>query len=134
MTLNIKTLVTLNLSVQALLLILVLVAAYLAISKRDYTRHCTLVRIAVPVQIIAIASVMLPSLLGYVRVAPFSALSIEILAHHTVGLAVIILWIYINLAFSGAIKMIIRLRPVMRLALASWVTSFLIGLHLYWFV
>jgi hypothetical protein len=69
MAIDIRTLATANLVVQLVLIALILGAVYLARRGR-IKRHCTIVRGAVVVQIIAILIVMLPSLLGYVANVP----------------------------------------------------------------
>src|SRR3990170_2354385 len=97
MAIDVKTLALANLAVQILLVIMVSRAAYLA-KKRKLGRHCTFMRVLVPVQIIAIAAVMLPSMLGYIENPP--PFYTEMLIHHTLGLSVIALWLYINLSFG----------------------------------
>src|SRR5574341_1960936 len=104
MTLNVMTLATINLIVQFLLVIAVLIAV-LRVKKMDLGRHCSIMRGAVPVQIISIITVMLPSMIGYIRNEPPGILfRLEIQAHHLLGLAVVVLWIYINLLFMGKVK------------------------------
>ena len=120
-----------NLVVQILLIVAIAAAAYIAKKKR-LKLHCTIMMVTVPVQIIAIAVVMLPPMLGYVRYGqPGSFLNIEIWTHHTIGLVVIALWIYINLVFRGVIKIRSSLVIPMRLAFLSWLSALIIGLHLY---
>ncbi|MCX9012605.1 MAG: hypothetical protein OIN66_15990 [Candidatus Methanoperedens sp.] len=131
MVIEVKTLAMANLAVQILLIIIVSGAAYLA-KKRELGRHCMTMRIAVPIQIIAIASVMLPSLLGYLEHGtPGIFFKGEMLAHHTLGLAVIALWTYINLVFLGVAKLRVKLVTVMRLSFTLWVFALLSGLYLY---
>ncbi len=131
MALDIKTLVVVNLSVQVSLMIVVFIAAFMA-RKSDFKKHCTIMRVLLPLQIISIAVVMLPSLLGYLEnEQPGIFFNIEMLIHHTLGLAVVALWVYVNLVLRGVMKMWGRLVVAMRLAFASWVLTFLIGLHLY---
>ncbi len=128
---DVRTLAISNLTFQLLLIILVSGAAYLA-KKKELGTHCKVMRGAVLAQIIAIAGIMLPSMLGYIlNVRDNTYLNIEILTHHTLGLAVIVLWIYINLVFSGKAKTNIKLVTFMRAALLLWVSSLLLGLHLY---
>ena len=55
-----------NLVLQLLLLVFIVLAAYLA-KKGQLKHHCMILRIAVLIQIAAIAGVMLPSMLSYVR-------------------------------------------------------------------
>ena len=130
MAIDMRILVIANLVIQLLLIIIVSVAAYLA-KKRQLKNHCTIMMVALPVQIIAIAGIMLPSMLGYVRYGqPDSLLNIEIWIHHILGLAVIALWIYINLVFRRIIKMPGRLIIPMRLAFVLWLIVLGMGLHI----
>lgn len=128
---DVRLLATGNMLVQVALMAAVIVAAVLA--KRKYLdRHCLVVRVAVVLQLIAIALVMLPSLLGYLtKESPGPFFLAETLVHHTLGLAVIALWVYINLAMRGAVKASGRLVGYMRAAFIMWLLSFLIGVHLY---
>ena len=131
MALDVETLAVVNLSVQVSLIIVVFIAAIMA-RKSDFKKHCTIMRVLLPLQIISIAGVMLPSLLGYLEnEQPGIFFNIEVLIHHTLGLVVVALWVYVNLALRGVIKMWGRLVVAMRLAFALWVLTFLIGLHLY---
>ncbi len=131
MPFNIKTLAMINLTVQLLLLITLCIAAYLA-KKKKLNMNCEVMRTAVPVQIIAIAAIMLPSFLGYLEHGtPSYFFRTETLIHHTIGLAVVILWIYINLLFMGKLKTRLRLISFMRLAFILWMLALLLGLHMY---
>ena len=94
-----------NLTVQLLLTVTVFIAAYLAKRKQVLGEHCTIMKIATPLQITTIAGIMLPSMLGYIENEPLGALfSVEILIHHTLGLVVVALLVYINPVFIGIIK------------------------------
>lgn len=55
-----------NLLVQILLLTTISIAVYMA-KKLEHKKHCFIMRITLPVQVIAIALVMLPSMLGYIQ-------------------------------------------------------------------
>ena len=135
MSLDVKFLQTANLVVQLLLIITVLFAAYLARRKRKYNIHCRILRVAVPLQIVAIGIVMLPSLVGYAENPEHGALfNIELFTHHSLGLLVIVTWIYVNLAFSGIIRMWGRLAIAMRFAFVTWVITLLLGLHIIWII
>jgi uncharacterized membrane protein YozB (DUF420 family) len=128
---DVGILAAINLGIQASLIAIVLVAAYLARKKRDLNKHCTILRIAIPVQIASIATIMLPSLLGYMGNGlpiPFRS---EMLTHHGLSLAVVALWVYINLAVTGRVKIWGRLAIFMRLALSIWLVAFSLGVHLY---
>ena len=61
-----QTLMTVNLVVQIVLIITVFGAVYLARGKK-LTKHCTVIRVAVPIQIVAILVIMLPSMLGFIE-------------------------------------------------------------------
>jgi hypothetical protein len=135
MGLDVRILQIANLSVQVLLIIAVLTAAYRVIRKRDFRNHCRILRLAVALQIIAIALVMLPSMVGYIEhLERGSLFNIELLIHHSLGLVVIVTWIYINLAFSGIIKIWGRLAIAMRFAFITWVATLLLGLHILWII
>jgi putative effector of murein hydrolase len=131
MALDMSILVIINLGVQLMLVIMVSIAVYLA-KRRQLKNHCTLMMVTVLLQIIAIVGVMLPSMLGYVRYGqPGSFFNIEIWIHHILGLAVIALWIYINLVFRQVIKIRHSLIIPMRLAFILWLLVLVMGLHLY---
>jgi uncharacterized membrane protein YozB (DUF420 family) len=131
MVFDIKTQAMINLTIQVLLIVMVSGAVFL-VKKRNIGKHCVVMRVAVLLQIIAIAGVMLPSMLGYIeneqRGIFFNS---EMLVHHTLGLTVIAIWIYINLAFAGVMRIKVRLVTAMRLAFASWILALIIGLHMY---
>jgi len=131
MVFDVKTQAIVNLTIQVLLMMTMSGAVYL-VKKRYLGRHCAVMRICVLVQIIAIAGVMLPSMIGYIEHEQRGGFfNIEMLAHHALGLAVIVIGIYINLAFAGVMKIWGRLVSAMRLALALWILALVIGLHMY---
>ena len=134
MAIDVRLLAELDLIVQLILVVALLVASRLALA-RDFKKHCALMRFAVPVQILAILGVMLPSMYGYLNnPSTDRLLDFEILIHHTLGLMVVALWIYINLIFMNILKPKIRLKTMMRLALSCWAASMALGLYLYWSV
>jgi uncharacterized membrane protein YozB (DUF420 family) len=131
MVFDIKTQAMVNLTIQVLLIMTVSGAVFL-VKKRNLGKHCVFMRVAVLLQVIAIAGVMLPSMLGYIENEQRGIFfNIEMSAHHTLGLTVIAIWIYINLVFAGVMRIRVRLETTMRLALASWILALIIGLHLY---
>jgi putative membrane protein len=131
MVFDVKTQAMVNLTIQLLLIMTISGSVYLA-KKRNLGRHCIVMRISVLLQIVAIASVMLPSMLGYIEHEQRGVFfNIEMLVHHMLGLAVIVIWIYINLVFVGVMKIKDSLVVAMRLALASWILALIIGLHMY---
>jgi uncharacterized membrane protein YozB (DUF420 family) len=130
MVFDVKTLALVNLGIQIFLIVFVFCAVYF-VKKGKPLKHCTMVRIAIPLQILAIITVMLPSLLGYIKIEPIGIFNAELLIHHTLGLLVIVLWIYVNLAFSNIIRMPGNFRMFMRTALGLWLLSLVLGLHIY---
>ena len=130
MIFDVKTLATVNLIIQALLLVTVLVAVYFA-RKRQIDTHCKIVRIAVVIQLVSIFLIMLPLMLGYVKNPKPLPFQTEMLVHHSLGAIIILQWVYINLAFMGRLKVLGRLTIFMRCALVMWVLVFLLGLYLY---
>ncbi len=126
--LDVKTLALASLVVQVLLMIIVSGAAYLA-KKKDIVKHCTIMKILIPVQIITIVAVMLPSMLGYIKNSP--RFNTEVLLHHSLGLLVVALWLYINLAFGKVIRMPRNFTLLMRSAFVLWILAFFIGLYMY---
>lgn len=127
---DVKALAMANLGIQIFLIAFVFQAVYF-VKKGEPLKHCTMVRIAVPLQVLAIIAVMLPSLLGYIKIEPFGIFKAELLIHHTLGLLVVVLWIYINLAYGNIIKMTRNFRIFMRAALVLWVLALVLGLHIY---
>ena len=130
MIFDVKTLATINLIAQAIILITVLVAVFLA-RRKQFMRHCNIVRVAVAVQLLSIFLIMLPVMLGYIKNPRQTAFQTEMLAHHSLGVLVILLWVYINLAFMGRVRLLGKLAIFMRSALSIWVLAFLFGLYLY---
>lgn len=132
MVIDVKTLAMANLAVQILLILTVFGAVYLARNKK-LVKHCTVIRIAVPLQIIAILLVMLPSMLGLIEnVPPLPFFYPEMLIHHSLGLAVVGLWLYINLDIERRVKMPHNRAAVMWLALGVWIASLVLGLSIYY--
>ena len=126
-----KALISINLIIQFALLLVLLIAAYLA-KKGRFTKHCLIMRIAIIVQLLAIFIVMLPEMLGYVQtLSPTAFLSIEMWVHHLLGLAVVAIFIYINLVMMGKITIKVRLRSIMRLAFGLWFLALVSGIHIY---
>ncbi|MGA8070968.1 MAG: hypothetical protein WB946_05655 [Halobacteriota archaeon] len=131
MAIDIRILATANLVVQLVLIALILGAVYLARRGR-IKRHCTIVRGAVVVQIIAILIVMLPSLLGYVaNVPPIPFLYPELLIHHILGLVLIAIFIYVNLEVGHVIRPIVKRKDAMWTALGVWLVALALGIILY---
>ncbi len=94
--------------------------------------HCTVLRVAVPIQIVAILVVMLPSMLGFIENMPSLPFFYPVvLTHHSLGLVVVGLWVYINLDVERQAKIPSYRAAVMWLALGVWIVSFVLGLSIY---
>lgn len=131
MSFDIKTIAEINLGIQLLLTLVLISAVYLAKNKK-FSNHCKVMRITVPVQILAILAIMLPSMDGYlVHGTPSPLFRAEMLVHHSIGLAIIVLWVYINLIFLKYLRPRFRIRTAMRLALSLWVLSLVMGIHMF---
>ena len=130
MAFDIKTLATINLAIQILLMIMLFFASF-AVRKGDVQKHCNIIRFAVLLQIAAILFVMLPSILGYITHQSTGNLFLEMLLHHTLGIVLIGLWIYINLVYVKIIRWPGNFISIMRSAFVLWTLVFIIGLHIY---
>jgi putative membrane protein len=131
MAVDVKIIAEINLVVQLLLTLALIGAVYLAKNKK-FGSHCKVMRMAVPVQILAILAVMLPSMNGYlVHGTPGPLFQAEMLAHHFIGLTIVLLWVYINLVFLKYLRPRFKIRTAMRLALAFWALSLVMGLHMF---
>ncbi len=131
MAIDIRTLTTASLIVQLVLIALVFGSVYLA-RKRKLIRHCAIVRGTVVVKIVTIVAIMLPSMLGYVEnVPPIPFFYPELLIHHTLGLFLIALFIYVNLEFARLVRPFAKRKNVMRLALGVWLITLALGVHIH---
>jgi len=126
-----QLLVLINLILQITLVAAVFTAVYLVKVKHQFIRHCLVIRIAVVFQVLAVAVVMLPSMIGFSQnEGPALVSRLELQAHALLGFLVLGLFIYFNLAIKGIIKHR-RLVIPMRIALTAWLLSFILGLHIY---
>jgi len=134
MFLDPRTLAVINLGVQVFLIFAVFGAAYLARKKKDFRHHCTIMRVAMLVQILAIVFIMIPSLRDHISHGQPGLLNDEMLAHHVLGALVIVLWIYINIVVMGLVRPLGRTIVAMRLAFVLWVVSLFMGIHIYFMI
>jgi putative membrane protein len=132
MVFELKTLASINILVQTLLILLLNYATFLA-KKRDLRRHCNFIRIAAGIQIAAIVAIMWEALLGYLGNDRQDKLfNRELLIHHSLGILLILVWIYINLAYAKKIRSSsTTLKNMMRSAYIIWTFAFILGLHIY---
>ena len=134
MPLEHETVVSLNLILQ-LALCIALIYALLLARRREFKRHCLTLRLAFAAQILAILLLMSPAM-GIVLEPgrPPSFLVAEILLHHALGLAVIPLFIYINLVYKRRLAPRFSMRSAMQAAAGMWVASLLMGFHIYYYL
>jgi len=120
-----------NVVIQAVLIAGTLSGAYLG-KKRRFRRHCFTMRALVGVQVILVGVIMAPSLGSYLGSwRGFSLLTTEIVIHAVLGVVLLGLWIFINLALTGVVKTPRRLRRFMWAALSVWLLSLVLGIQLY---
>jgi hypothetical protein len=123
-----------NLVIQCLLIVATAAAFWLA-RRRRLKRHCLIMRVSVGVQIVTIAAIMAPALNTYItHWAGWSPFMVRMVVHHTLGVIVVLLFIYFNLALTGVVRAPRRLRPYMRTALGLWLVSLGLGIYLYWYI
>ncbi len=119
-----------NLAMQIILAAALAYAIFLARSGQP-ERHCLLLRLAFAAQVLFILAVMSPAMSGILEPGrPASLFSVEVLAHHAIGLVAVLLWIYINLVFLRRIRARLPVNLAMRAAAACWAASLVLGLHI----
>jgi uncharacterized membrane protein YozB (DUF420 family) len=122
-------------TVLQVVLIAAALTAFLLARRRKFNRHCLIMRVSVAVQIILVATLMAPSLSTYLsHWGGWSWFTAEIIVHHTLGVIVVLMFIYFNLALTGVVRSPKRLRPYMRSALVLWLVTLAMGLHLYVYI
>lgn len=133
MPIEYETLVSANLALQAVLAAALFYAILLA-RRRNAKGHCLVLRAVMMAQIVAILALMSPAMLTILEPGrPDGLFRAEILLHHTIGLAVIPLWLYINLASMRIIGIwaSLPLSLAMRAAAGLWIASLLMGFHIH---
>jgi hypothetical protein len=124
-----------NFLIQSLLIAVLALAVYLAKVRRNLKTHCRLFHVAVLVEIMTVVSPMGPSTLGFLLSAHTNTLiKAEIAVHHFMGLFVIGVWLFASLVRWRLIRFRGRQVTLMRLALAAWLISFILGGHLYFYI
>jgi uncharacterized membrane protein YozB (DUF420 family) len=126
---DIKTLATINLIIQIVLMIVLFFAAFRA-KKGDVNKHCNILKTAVLLQLAAIFIFMLPSFPGY-KVSNGSMIDLVKIFHHVLGSVLVGLWIYVNLVYSRYIGWPGNFRSIMRIAFALWILAFFIGAYIF---
>jgi len=125
---------TFNLAAQVLLMATLVVGSGFAWAGR-LRLHCWIMRVAIVVQLLLIGVIMAPQVgRYYANWSGFSGFTAELVVHHAFGMTAMILSIYINLAFAGALKKPQHFNWAMRSALLTWSASLGLGIHLFWYL
>ena len=131
MHLDYPTLVASNLILQLILAAALGFAVFLA-KKKNFQKHCLVLRLAVTAQILAVLVLMSPAMAPILEPGrPNGLFQAEVLVHHGLGLVVVLLWIYINLVYLRRLKARLALRLAMQAAAGLWVASLILGFHIY---
>lgn len=119
-----------NIGLQLLILLLLALSSYMAHSKK-VKPHCSLMGIALFLQLLTIVFVMSPSLSSVSGIQISNQLFLELWIHHIAGLLVMLLVMYINLAVKGSIRFLGDPYRLMRPVALLWFVVFLGGMHIY---
>jgi hypothetical protein len=131
MPLDYETLVASNLAMQIAMTAALSYAVVFA-RRREFKKHCLLLRLAGAAQILAVVALMSPAMGTLLEPGKGSGLfAAEVYIHHALGLAAMLLWIYINLADLRLLKPRLAIRSAMRAAAGLWAASLVMGLHIY---
>ncbi|MDQ1261213.1 MAG: hypothetical protein QG575_394 [Euryarchaeota archaeon] len=131
MPMNYQTMVASNFILQLILVAALAFAVFLA-KKKSFQRHCLILRLAVAAQILAVLVLMSPAMVAILEPGrPNGLFQAEVLLHHSLGLVVVLLWIYINLVYMGRLKARLAPRRAMQAAAGLWVASLILGFHIY---
>jgi hypothetical protein len=131
MPLDYQVLVASNLILQLILAGALGFAVFLA-KKKNFQKHCLVLRLAVAAQILAVLLLMSPAMTPILEPGRLNGLfQTEVLLHHGLGLAVVLLWIYINLVHQGRLKVRLAQKSAMQAAAGLWVASLILGFHIY---
>jgi uncharacterized membrane protein YozB (DUF420 family) len=119
-----------SVATQLVLLVALLVGGTVGM-RRHFRRHCLFMRVLFGLQIVAIAVFMIRSFGLYSVPFVVAGWTIALIIHHVFGLVMIALFVYINLAWLGAIRPPRRYRQFMRVAFSSWLIALVLGLYVY---
>ena len=126
--------VVMNIILQIILTV-VLAFAILLARRREFKSHCLMLRLAFAAQILAILLLMSPAMGALLEPERgVNLLALELLLHHALGLAVIPLFIYINLVYERGIHPRLSMKSAMQAAAVMWTASLLMGFHLYFYL
>ncbi|WP_321418103.1 hypothetical protein [uncultured Methanomethylovorans sp.] len=119
-----------NIELQLFILLLLAFSSYMAHSKKVQL-HCSLMGIALFLQVLTIFFVMSPSLSSVSGIQISNQLFLELWVHHITGLLVLLLVLYINLAVKGYVRFLGEPYRLMKPVALLWFVVFLGGIHIY---
>ena len=119
-----------NIGLQFFILLLLVFSSYMAHSKKMKI-HCSLMGVALFLQLLTIVFVMFPSFSAFSGMQISSQLLVELWVHHIAGLLVMLLVIYINLAVKGSVHFLGEPYRLMRPVALLWFLVLLGGMHIY---
>ena len=119
-----------NIGLQFFILLLLVFSSYMAHSKK-MNIHCSLMGVALFLQLLTIVFVMFPSFSAFSGMQISSQLLVELWVHHIAGLLVMLLLIYINLAVKGSVHFLGEPYRLMRPVALLWFLVLLGGMHIY---
>jgi len=127
-------LVAMNIISQFILAV-VLSSAILLARRREFKRHCMMLRLAFAAQILAILLLMSPAMGALLETdRGINLFAVELLLHHALGLVVVPLFIYINLVYERGIHPRLSMKSAMQAAAGMWAASLIMGFHLYFYL
>ncbi len=126
----------LNLLFQIAIFIFLAAGVSIAKFRRKFIQHGTTMAIALVLNTISIAVVMIPSLQGFrgLLSMPFTQLAIIVIVHATAGTLVEILGVWLVGAWAfqrREIKACARKRSIMRATVFLWLVELLLGIYVY---
>ncbi|UCB60827.1 MAG: hypothetical protein JSW72_01830 [Candidatus Bathyarchaeota archaeon] len=124
----------LNLLLQVFIFILLVGGVVIAKFRRGFNRHGTVMGIAVFLNTISMAIVMIPSLLGFRGLfsAPFSDAALIVFSHSIMGTVVEILGIWlVGVWLINKIRACAKRKNVMRITVILWLIELLVGIYIY---
>jgi uncharacterized membrane protein YozB (DUF420 family) len=125
----------LNLILQALIVVILLVAVYARL-KHSMVKHAVLMGSAIALHTIAIGAIMVPSLLsmGALLKKLVTSFALLTIVHATLGSLVEILGIWLVatwLSNSANVEKCFKRKNVMRVTIALWLTELILGIFVY---
>ena len=130
MILNPKILASINVVLQIILMSTVLVAAYQSRIKKQFIKHCRIVKWAIIGQVLSLLFVMLPAIAVYLKTQS-AGLRVEVIVHASLGVVTLFLWVLISLAVARKIRLPGKRSWYMRVTLVVWAIAFMLGLYIY---